>query len=165
VRDSVFLSAMDRALPVVLRTDASTKACGFELVNIGKDGNDIPILFGSHKLSPRASDWHTIEQEAYAILWSVLCCADMLNGIAFVIETDHRNLQWMNRSTNKIVLNWALHLQNFVFTVRHIPGVTNSVADALSRLPQYDADVKGLSVSAASNSKAKSNGIVSPVSH
>jgi hypothetical protein len=150
MRDSVFLSAMDRTLPVVLRTDASTKACGFELVNIGKDGNDIPILFGSHKFSHRASNWHTIEQEAYAILWSVLCCADLLYGIAFVIETDHRNLQWMNRSTNKKVLNWALHLQNFVFTVRHIPGVTNSEADALSRLPQYDADVKSLSGSAAS---------------
>ena len=87
MRDSVFLSAIDRTLPVVLRTDVSTKACGFELVNIGEDGNDIPILFGSHKFSPRASNWHTIEQEAYAILWSVLCCVDLLYGIAFVIET------------------------------------------------------------------------------
>ena len=37
------------------------------------------------------------------------------------------------------------------------------MADALSRLPQYDADVKGLSVSAASKSKARSKGIVPPV--
>jgi len=108
MRNSVFLSVMDRSLPIVLRTDASTKACGFELVNIGKDGKDIPILFGSHKFSPRASDWPTIEQKAYAILWAVLCCADLLYGISFVIETDHRNLQWMNRSTNKKVLNWSL---------------------------------------------------------
>jgi hypothetical protein len=163
MRDSVFISAIDRSLPFVLRTDASTVACGFELVDIGKDGKDIPILCGSHKFSARASDWHTIEQKAYAILWAVLCCADLLYGIAFVIETNHRNLQWMNRSINKKVLNWSLHLQNFGFTVRHIPGVTNSVADALSRLPQYSADVKGISVPAASNSKGRSKTKDSPV--
>jgi len=71
MRNAVFHSAIDRSLPIVLRTDASTVECGFELVNIGKDGKDIPILFGSHKFSARASAWQTIEQEAYAILWAV----------------------------------------------------------------------------------------------
>ena len=157
MRNAVFLPAIDRSLPIVLRTDASTVAYGFELVNIGKDGKDIPILFGSHKFSARGSAWHTIEQEAYVILWSVLCCADLLYLIAFIIETGHRKLQWMNRSTNKKVLNWSLFLQNFVFTVRHIPGVTNAVADALSRLPQYAADAKSISVPSASKAKAKAS--------
>ena len=86
-----------------------------------------------------------------------VCCADLLYGISFIIETDHRNLQWMNRSTTKKVLNRSFLLQNFVFTVRHIPGVTNAVADALSRLPQYAADVKGIPVPSASKAKAKAS--------
>jgi hypothetical protein len=40
--------------------------------------------------------------------------------------------------------------------VRHIPGVTNAVADALSRLPQYAADVQGIPVPSALKAKAKS---------
>jgi hypothetical protein len=69
MRNAVFLSAIDRSLSIVLRTDASTVACGFELVNIGRDGKDIPILFGSHKFSARAAAWHAIEQAACTILW------------------------------------------------------------------------------------------------
>jgi hypothetical protein len=37
---------------------------------------------------------------------------------------------------NRKVQNWALNLQNFNFTVEHIPGKENTCSDLLSRITQ-----------------------------
>ena len=108
---------------------------GLELVNIAPDKSDIPILFGSHKLTEVAKNWPTIEQEGFAIFWAIaICCRDLLIGHEFVVETDHRNLQFINRSMNRKVQNWSLQLSDFQFSIVHISGKENKVADALSRL-------------------------------
>ena len=103
------LCAINYDLPIVLRTDASEKAIGFELVNIAPDKSDIPILFGSHKLTEVARNWPTIEQEGFAIFWAIaICCRDLLIDHEFLVETDHRNLQFINCSVNRKVQNWSL---------------------------------------------------------
>jgi transposase InsO family protein len=58
------------------------------------------------------------------------------------LETDHRNLQWMNVSCNDKVYRWACELLTYNLTVQHIPGSSNVVADALSRIfPDKDAEL------------------------
>jgi hypothetical protein len=132
------LCAINYDLPIVLRTDASEIAFGFEPVNIAPDDSDIPILFGSHKLTEVARNWSTIEQEGFAIyLATADAFRDLLIGHEFVVETDHRNLQFINRTTKRKVQNWSSQLRDFQFTLRHILGESNVVADALSRLCAY----------------------------
>jgi len=57
-----------------------------------------------------------------------------LSGKDFLVETDHRNLVYMERSEVAILIRWRLFLQQFQFKIRHIKGVDNVVADTFSRL-------------------------------
>jgi hypothetical protein len=59
---------------------------------------------------------------------------NLLLGRTFRVRTDHRNLLWMQHSINAKVQRWFCFLCQFDFTLEHIPGVDNVVADALSRI-------------------------------
>ena len=48
--------------------------------------------------------------------------------------TDHANLTYLKGSSDPKVLRWMVSIQEFDFTVRHIKGKDNVVADAFSRL-------------------------------
>jgi len=98
-----------------------------------------PIAFISHKFSAQATRWSTIEQEAFGIFYAVQKLAYYLMGKEFVIETDHNNLLWMERSKVAKIIRWRLYLQSFRFKIRHIAGKKNLVADWLSRL--YEEDI------------------------
>ena len=129
----------DYTLPWVLRTDASLEGVGMALFQVfspdsGADPHYQPILFHSQKFSAQARNWSTIEQEAYAIFWAVKHCSYYLRGKEFVLETDHANLQYMEASLVPKIIRWRIYLQSFVFSLRHIKGKDNAVADWLSRL-------------------------------
>ena len=57
-----------------------------------------PIAFCSERFSGPAQKWDTDKREAYAIYHSVPCFAWYLRGKEFLVETDHRNLQWIESS-------------------------------------------------------------------
>ena len=67
------------------------------------------------------------------ILGVFACDYYLRGGKYFLIETDHRNLQWIEQSQVPIVVRWRNHLQQFNFRIRHIAGKLNCVADFLSR--------------------------------
>jgi hypothetical protein len=62
----------------------------------------------------------------------------------FIIETDHRNLLWMESSEALIVIRWRIYLQSFNFLLRDIKGKENVVADWQSRLYLIDECVSKL---------------------
>ena len=137
----VQLFAPDYSLPWLIRCDASIVGSGGVLLQRLPDdhpthpGALVPIAFCSHKFSGAATRWSTIEQEGWAIYHSV-CIAfrHFVFGKSFIVESDHRNLQWMESSQVPKIVRWRLALQDFDFMVRHIPGVDNTVADYFSRL-------------------------------
>ncbi len=76
----------------------------------------------SHKVSGAATCWPTIEQEDFAIYFSVKKLEYLLMCKAFVVETDHRNLVWMGTSLVAKIIRWRIYLQGFNMTIRHIKG-------------------------------------------
>src|SRR5262245_13868090 len=57
----------------------------------------------------------------------------------FEIWTDHANLQYFKKpeKLNRQQAHWLTELQEYDFTLHHIPGKSNSKADILSRQPGF----------------------------
>jgi len=138
LEDSVACYFPDYELPWTLRVDASKVAVGAVLFQTrtlpdGTTRNE-PIGFASQKFSATAQNWDPHKQEAYALAFGVDYFAYYLRGKAFVLETDHRNLMWIEKSESPIVVRWRLNLQSFCLFIRHIAGTKNLVADWLTRM-------------------------------
>ncbi len=140
ISNAMTLYFPDYTLDWVLRTDASDLAVGSVLFQIFKtiEGLDIyqPISFTSKRLSGAAVNWDTYKKEAYGIFEGVNSNAYYLLGKSFKVQTDHRNLQFIEQSKQPIIIRWRNLLQSFDFIIEHIPGRENCVADFLSRLPE-----------------------------
>ena len=139
ISNAATLHFPDYSLPWVLRVDASEYAVGSVLYQIFTTplGEKVhqPIMFSSKRFSEPARRWDTYKREAYAIYHGVSSNHWYLRGKAFVLETDHRNLVWIESSDTPIVVRWRALLQSYDFKIRHIPGAQNKVADWLSRPP------------------------------
>jgi transposase InsO family protein len=138
------LHFMDEQLPICLATDASDYGIGAYLYQIKSDGAtgdqvEIPIAFLSQSLNKVQRRWSTIEKECYAIWYALKKWEHLLRDVHFQIFTDHRNLQYLNTNTPKVV-RWKLAIQEYDFVVNHIEGKENVVADAFSRLCAHYGD-------------------------
>lgn len=132
ILEAPMLHHLDYDREIVLRTDASTDGVGGHLLQ-RVDGAERSVCFVSQAFNPTQQRWSTIEQEAYGIYFAIVSMTRFLLGHRFVVETDHRNLMFMRKSTAGKVIRWRLRLSEFNFVVRHIPGAENTVADCLSR--------------------------------
>ena len=123
----------DPTAPVFLQTDASQHGMGaylFQLV----DGKEVPIEFLSKSFTHEQSRWSTPEQEAYAIYYALRKWEHLLKGIKFTLQTDHKNLIYVNLEGSAKVRRWKMFMQEYDFDIEHIAGEDNVVADAFSRL-------------------------------
>ena len=127
--------------PFILQTDASDRGIGAVLSQTDEAGDEHPIAFYSRKLLPREEKYATVEKECLAIKLSVQAFRVYLLGKPFVIQTDHRSLQWLDRlkDSNARLTRWSLILQQYQFSVQHRSGRANGNADALSRAYSVDA--------------------------
>jgi phospholipid-translocating ATPase len=145
VSNSLTLHYPDYDLNWILRTDASTTGCGVvlyqEYVAPGGIIQEQVIAILSHKFSGPATRWPTIEQEAYAIFFGVKKLEYLLMCKSFVVETDHRNLVWMETSLVSKIIRWRIYLQAFDMSIKHIKGTDNGTADWLSRLHSVESHV------------------------
>ena len=138
IQNAVTLYFPDYALPWIIRSDSSDHAVGAVLFQeyTSSSGSIVhqPIAFASHKYSGAAVNWDTYKQEAYGLYFAVTQFGYYVRGKEFILETDHRNLLWMESSQVPIVIRWRVLLQSYNFKVKHIPGLQNTVADWLSRM-------------------------------
>ena len=95
------------------------------------------IGFASKKFSDVALRWDTMKKESYGCFFGIEHFAYYLRGKPFILETDHRNIIWREKSDVPIFVRWRLFMQSFVVHIRHIPGLKNKVADWLSRLEEH----------------------------
>ena len=127
--------------PFLVRCDASIEGIGAVLLMLMPSDDPlfpnewVPIAFASRKFSDQARRWSTWDQETFSIFYSVtVSFRQYLWGKKFVVENDHRNLQWLEASVVPKIVRWRLQLQEFDFLIRHIPGKQQVVADYFSRL-------------------------------
>ena len=122
------LYSPDFSKQFILQTDASDRAVGAVLSQVSEDF--------SKKLLPREERCSTVEKECLAIKLAKAAFKVYLLGRPFIIQTDHRSLEWLDRlqENNPRLCQWNLALQPFDFTVEHHSGVKNLNADALSRV-------------------------------
>ena len=118
----------------ILQTDASDVGIGACLLQ-QHEGVKHPVLYASKTLLGRERNYTVGEREALAIVWAVQEMHRFLYGQHFVLETDHRPLQYLNSAHSKSprLMRWSLALQPYHFTIRYIRGEDNFCADYLSR--------------------------------
>ena len=129
VARETLLSYPNFSLPFDIHTDASQVQLGSVISQNGK-----PIAFYSRKLNPAQTRYTTTERELLAIVETLKEFRNILLGQVIKVYTDHKNLTYTHFNTDR-VMRWRLILEEFGVELLHLPGTTNLVADALSRLP------------------------------
>ncbi|KAJ3002426.1 hypothetical protein NUW54_g5855 [Trametes sanguinea] len=119
-----------------LVTDASlTGASGY--ISQGEDLKTSEVVtFWSGKFNSAQQHYPMHEQELLAIIESLKRFRPLLYGAEFRICTDHKALEYLmsQKHLSPRQHRWMDVLNEFRFTIKYIPGDTNVLADALSRL-------------------------------
>ena len=125
----------DLSREFILRTDASSTGLGAVLLQ-EHEGIKRPVAYASRKLFNRERNYSVIEREALGLVWAIHKFSAYLYGKAFVVETDHRPLTYLNsaRSLNSRLMRWSLSLQPYMIKVNYIKGSDNFGEDYLSRI-------------------------------
>ena len=138
------LTYFDPTKPSVVQVDASMRGLGAALLQDNK-----PIAFASKALKDAETRYANIERELLAVVFGCTRFHTYLYGSQFVIESDHKPLESIQR---KSLANVPPRLQRLMLKIQHYdyeivykPGKEMVLADALSRLnpapgPQIDLD-------------------------
>ena len=140
-------------LPWILQTDASQLGIGGVLFQL--EGEErFPIATVAQKFTEHAINWPTIKQEGYAVYKCVEKLEHLLKGKEFKVETDHANLEFMEKAASAILRRWCLYLQEYLLQkIVHIPGNRNAAdhpsrsfpkMEVVSNLEESPLDVKAL---------------------
>ena len=125
----------------VLQTDGSINGLSTCLLQDEK-----PVYVASKALTDAQKSYVAIEIELFAVAWAMEKFHHFLYVSLFILETDQKLLEAiLSKSLNQATprLQWILN-RTFAYhiTVGYIPGVTNQLADCLSRLSCQNDTIK-----------------------
>ena len=126
----------DFTKPFIVYSDASSKSIGGALCQLDESGHEFPVAFIGRSLNSAESRWTTTDQEALALVYCVKQWEVYLSGREFKIYTDHKALTHIFKGHARIsskLARYAMFMSEFNYTIHHLKGVRNHVADALSR--------------------------------
>ena len=119
--------------PTILQTNTSPEGLGACLLQ-----NERPIYFASRALTETQKGYVAIELESLAVAWVMEKFHHFLYGNEFILETDQKPLEAilsksLNQATPRLQ-RILIRTFPYHFKIRYILGLTNHVADYLSRL-------------------------------
>jgi hypothetical protein len=124
--------------PFVIFCDASGHSVGHVLAQ-EKQGVLRPLAFGGRSMRSYEQKSSACHAELIALLDAIKTYHPYLsNGRPFVVHSDHCSLKYIQSlklSSNPKLIRFSLLLQHFNFSIQHISGASNVVADFLSRYP------------------------------
>ena len=128
------ISFADFKLPFVLVTDASEIACGAVLLQ-QHEGKEKVVAVASSTFNPTEQRWCATERECYALIWAMEKFQYFLRGRTFLVQTDHKSLIYLDKTTfkNAKIQRWQERMAEFNFVVEYLEGSANVFADLLSR--------------------------------
>jgi hypothetical protein len=129
----LFYFDVEEGNQIHLKTDASDYGIEAYLYILRK-GLEIPIRFLSRSLAKAQLNWSTPEKECFSIWYALQQLSHLLQDVYFVIHTDHGNLTRAYSTGLAKVFRWRMFIQEFRYTIVHVKGEDNVVADNLSRL-------------------------------
>jgi hypothetical protein len=137
------ISFIDTNKLIVITIDASTYGVGSALYQPNYLGQPLTlknlVTFRSHALKQYQKNYanSAYKLELWALVQALNDYRDYLWGRSFTVYTDHQALQSLHSSktmTNRHMNHWIEVIQDYNFNIIHIPGVTNVLADSLSRV-------------------------------
>ena len=145
------LQYFDPAKPVRLQVDASKVGLGAVLIQNDPNGKGKPIAFASKSLTPAVTRYANIECEMLAVVFGCMKFHHYLYGRRFICESDHKPLEDIHlkhlSDAPPRLQRLLLKIQPYDFSIKFIPGKDIPMADALSRVSQYEkVEIKGLDV-------------------
>jgi hypothetical protein len=133
--DAVLLDHPNLSAPTRVTTDASGYAVGAELAQFTA-GLWRPVAYFSKKMSNAEKKYSAFDRELLGIYLAIKSFRHHLEGRPFHVLTDHKPLTTALRSAAERSPRQTGHLAyiaEFTADLRHVPGQSNVVADALSR--------------------------------
>lgn len=124
----------DFSNPFHIFTDASQFALGCVLAQ--HDGTSFhAVTYAGRKLDEREQKYSTYELEFAAVLLAIHKFQQYLGHAHFHLYTDAKAIATLTsmRNVSPRVARWVATLLQFNYTLHHLPGKQNSIADYLSR--------------------------------
>ena len=135
------LTYYDPNKEMVFQTDASIKGLGACLLQQGK-----PVYFATKTLTETQKGYVAVELESLVVAWAIEKCHHFLYSTHFILEMDQKPLEAiLSKSLNQATARLQRILTQtfpYYFTVCHIPGPMNQLADCLSRLGNQNDNIK-----------------------
>ena len=144
--EAPILGYPDMNLPFRLYTDASNIGLGFVLAQVGHDGTERVLHYGSKKLTDTETRYAVTEKECLAVVKAFSTYRQYLLGGFVTIYTDHLPLLRIldrKRKAEDItprLLRMAMMLAEYDYEMQYVPGEKHTNADALSRPPFVQCD-------------------------
>lgn len=136
------LSYPDMNAPFSISCDASLTGIGSVLYQ-KIDGQIQYISFIAKSLSKSERKYSATKRELLALVFSLKRFHKYVYGSTFTLYTDHKALTYIHtqRVANLMMISWMDTILQYDFKIVHLPGISNVLPDALSRLFENDYEL------------------------
>ena len=138
ITSAPILSFPDFTEDFILHTDASSLGLGCILYQ-KQEGKMKVIAYASRALNTAEQKYHATKLEFLALKWGITEAFKDYLGYSnhFMVYTDNNPLVYLmeTHKLNAYGERWLSELAEFNFTIKYRPGVVNTDADCLSRIP------------------------------